>query len=109
VFLRKGSREEQKLNVAIGSLISKHLSDFDNMRDPEVNAYRRDVLAECVVSRETEWTACVGVCVCSRLSVQTAHPALCRSSRSRGGKAIRYCARCTATRRRTTQARCRRT
>lgn len=47
VFLRKGSREEQKLNVAIGSLISKHLSDFDNMRDPEVTAYRTKAATFC--------------------------------------------------------------
>eukprot|EP00052_Salpingoeca_macrocollata_P004776 m.43448 g.43448 ORF g.43448 m.43448 type:complete len:1025 (+) comp14443_c0_seq1:121-3195(+) len=47
VFQRKGSKMEQKLNMEIGNLISKHLQDFDNMRDPEVTAFRRDIMAVC--------------------------------------------------------------
>lgn len=50
VFLRKGSREEQKLNVTIGSLISKPLNEFDSMGAvPEVNAFRREALITCSV------------------------------------------------------------
>eukprot|EP00043_Microstomoeca_roanoka_P011821 m.111667 g.111667 ORF g.111667 m.111667 type:complete len:1032 (-) comp15307_c1_seq1:217-3312(-) len=44
---RKGSKEEQKYNVRVGNLISKHLSDFDSMRDPEVAAFRRNIHSVC--------------------------------------------------------------
>ncbi|EGD81356.1 phosphoinositide 3-kinase [Salpingoeca rosetta] len=44
---RKGSKEEQKFNVRVGNLISKHLSDFDGMRDSEVTAFRRNILSVC--------------------------------------------------------------
>eukprot|EP00051_Salpingoeca_urceolata_P008583 m.107159 g.107159 ORF g.107159 m.107159 type:complete len:1015 (-) comp15835_c0_seq1:121-3165(-) len=47
MFVRKGSRAEQKQNIEIGSLIGKHLNDFESMRDPEVNAFRRDILRVC--------------------------------------------------------------
>lgn len=48
VFPRKGSREEQRMYSSLAALISKSPSDFDSMRNPEVNAFRRDVLTECL-------------------------------------------------------------
>eukprot|EP01147_Barroeca_monosierra_P009776 gene9776-1976_t len=44
---RKGSKEEQKFNVRVGNIISKHLSDFESIRDPEIAAFRRNVLNIC--------------------------------------------------------------
>jgi len=49
MFERKGSKEEQIFNMRIGMLISKRLSEFDSMRDDEVNSFRRDILAVCKV------------------------------------------------------------
>ena len=49
VVQRRGSKLEQRLNMEIGNLISKHLQEFDNMRDPEITAFRRDILTLCQV------------------------------------------------------------
>eukprot|EP00053_Salpingoeca_punica_P012500 m.111953 g.111953 ORF g.111953 m.111953 type:complete len:1024 (-) comp15963_c0_seq1:1685-4756(-) len=47
VFQRKGTKSEQTFNKKIGSLVTLHVQDLDNLRDPEIHAFRRDVLSVC--------------------------------------------------------------
>lgn len=44
VFERRGDKSAQKFDMEIGALISKHLSEFENTRDPEISLFRRDIL-----------------------------------------------------------------
>jgi phosphatidylinositol-4,5-bisphosphate 3-kinase len=44
---RKGDKADQKFNLEIGALISKRLSDFDSMNDPEINTFRREIIGLC--------------------------------------------------------------
>ena len=49
VVKRKGDKADQKFNLEIGMLISKRLSEFDSLNDPEVNSFRRDTVPICQV------------------------------------------------------------
>jgi hypothetical protein len=51
---RKGDKAEQKVNIEIGMVIAKPLSDFDQMNDSEVNSFRKSISAisqEAVTAR----------------------------------------------------------
>lgn len=54
---RKGNETEKKLNTDIGSLISKNLSDFDALKNPEVNEFRWKMKALCdeEVKQRANW------------------------------------------------------
>ena len=58
VILRKGNEAEKKLNKNVGDLIGKNLSDFDALKNPEVNEFRWNLKALCdeVVKERSNWS-----------------------------------------------------
>jgi phosphatidylinositol-4,5-bisphosphate 3-kinase len=47
VFQRKGTKSEQTFNKKISNLVTLLVQDLDNQRDPEIHAFRRDILSVC--------------------------------------------------------------
>ena len=70
VFMFQGNESEKILNKDISYLINKNLSDFDALKNPEVNEFRWKMKALCdeEVKKRASW-----VCVIFRL-LRTVHP-----------------------------------